>query len=61
MILGFMLGCVVTTWYWAWIASLYDKPLPPPTGAVRLEDNGTPTYIDRMPRFGTQWKRDRGP
>lgn len=23
---GFIAGCVLTTWWWTWLASLYDKP-----------------------------------
>lgn len=53
MILGFLMGWAAATMYWAWVESLYAKPLPPPSGAVRLEDNGRRTL--------TRWKADRGP
>lgn len=68
ILLGFLAGWAAATWWWPWVLSFYEKPVPPTcenahTESVRLQDNGSKTFLATLPRGGVRmlWRRDGGP
>jgi len=61
LFLGFLAGWAAATAWWAYVDSLYEKPLPPQDGNVRLETNGSRTVRYSRPARLPHWLRDSGP